>query len=148
MVGQPIRRFSRQTCDNGAVKRVVFLLFLPPLAALSIGFGGYVHAGATTSPSSWFCTAQKPAVLASQRLKPELAGMGSQSATKTKRLLLASVSTVLKTLGSERTQLRSGPAEVRSAYKSDVSAARTFKRAVEHATTKSQIRAAGQGLAS
>lgn len=129
------------------MKRVVFLLFLPALVVVSIGFGTCMVAGATTSHSSRFCTILQPAVLASQRLKPELASTGSQSPAKTKGLLLTSITVVLDGLNAERSQLRSVPTNVRSAYKSDVSSTGTFKRALEHATTKSQIRAAGQKLA-
>ena len=98
------------------MKRAVFLFLMPLVATVSIGCGSYASAGAATRPSQ-FCTAMKPAVLESQRLKPELADMNSHTVAKTKSQLLTEINTILNALRSVKVQLRSAPDNVRSSFK-------------------------------
>jgi hypothetical protein len=130
------------TGHDGAVKRAVSLLLMPLVATVSIGCGSYVSAGAATSRPSQFCTSLKPAVKASQHLKPILAGMSSHTVAKTTAQLLTELNTILNTSRSVKVQLRSAPANVRSSFNWDVLAAEKVKTALGHATTKRQIRAA------
>jgi hypothetical protein len=95
-----------------------------------------------TSRSLQFCTSIKPSVEASQQLKPLLARMSSDTVAKTKSELLTEINTVLDALHSVKTQVGSAPANVRGSFKWDVLAAGKVKRALGHATTKRQIRAA------
>jgi hypothetical protein len=84
----------------------------------------------------------KPAVKASQQLKPMLVGMSSHTVAKTKSQALTEINTILNTFRSVKVQLRSAPANVRSSFKWDVLAGGKFKTALGNATTKRQIRAA------
>ena len=124
------------------MKRAVFLLLVPLVATVSIGCGSYVSAGAATSSPSQFCTAAKPAVQASQHLKPILADMNSHTVAKTKSQLLTAINAILNGFRSVKVQLRSAPADVRSSFNWDVSAAERVKTALEHAITKRDIREA------
>ena len=114
---------------------------MPVVATISIGCGSYGSAGAATSRSSQFCTSMK-ALQASQPLKVILDGMSSHNVAKTKSQLLTEINTILNTFRSVEVHLRSAPANVRSSFKWDVLAGGKVKTALEHATTKRQIRAA------
>jgi hypothetical protein len=127
---------------NGLVERAVFLLLMPLVTTLSIGYDGYASAGAAASNSSEFCTSIKPAVQAARQLTPILAGMSSHSVVKTKGQLLTEMDTMLNTSRSVKVQLRSAPADVRSSFKWDVLAEGKVKTALRRANTKGQIRAA------
>jgi len=124
------------------VKRAVLLLLVPLVATVSVGCVNYVSAEAATSRHSQFCTSLKPEVKASQQLKLILDGMSSHTVAKTKSQLLTQITTILHTVPSVKVQLRSAPANVRSSFNWDVSAAERVKSALGHATTKRQIRAA------
>jgi hypothetical protein len=147
-----IRRFGGRSLDRpqarlremmDSVKRF-FLPLVSLVAAASIGWGGYVSAGAATSHSSRFCSSMKPGVQASQQLKLKLKvnGLSSHTVAKTKSQLLTEIDTILDTFRSVRVNLRSAPAVVRSSFMWDVSATGKAKAALKHATTQRQIRVA------
>jgi len=126
---------------DGPMKRAVVLLLMPLVATISIGCSNYVSAGAATSHPSQFCISMKPAVQASQQLKPILAGMSSHTVAKTKARLLTDINTILNTFGSVKVQLRFAPASVRNSFKWEILAGGKLKTALEQATTKRKIRA-------
>jgi hypothetical protein len=138
-----LRHFGdRPKGHDGPVQRAVFVFLIPIVATVSIGYDSYALSGATTAHSPQFCRAMKPAVLAGQRLPAILAGMSSHSPSETKGQLLTGINSTLNALQSVRVQLRSAPANVRSALNRDISAEARFKTALSHATTKRQIRRA------
>ena len=131
---------------NDPVKRAVFVLFIPIVAIVSIGCGGYVPSSATTAHSPQFCTSLKPVVQAGQRLPSILGGMSSRILSETKAQLLTGINMTLNTIQSVRVQLRSGPANVRRAFNQFDSAEAKFKTDLRHATTKHQVRAVSMEL--
>jgi hypothetical protein len=127
------------------VKRTVLLILLillPIVTTVSTGSGSNAAAGATTSRPSQFCTAVTPAVQASQRLNPILAGMSSLTVATTKAQLLTEMNTILNTFRSIKVGLRSAPANVRRSFTWDVLTGVKVQVALGHATTTRHIRAA------
>lgn len=137
-------RLTHVPVDDGPVKRAVFLLLPPLVTAVSIGWGRFVPAEASTSHASQFCTAMKPGVEADQRLHSTLADMSSRTVGNTKSQLLSEINTMLNSFRAAGVQLHAAPAKIRHSLTWDVLAEGRFKTAVGHATTKGQIRAAAQ----
>lgn len=92
--------------------------------------------------NSEFCNALKPAVLGGQRIPSIVIKMRPQTLAKTKRELLATLTGVLTSVSSDKTQLRSAPQRVQNSYAWEVSAVSRYKTAIEDARTEGQIRSA------
>jgi hypothetical protein len=123
------------------VKRALWL-FLPIVVMGLIGPGSSSSAGTTTPHSDPTCTAMKRAVQAGQKLPSIVAGTSLQTSTKTKRELLATVNKILNAFAPLKVQLRTAPADVRTAFNSVASVAARFRTAVRNATTPTQIKRA------
>ncbi len=131
---------------DGPMKRATWVFLITIVAAVSILCASDAPSGATTAQRPALCNALKPEIQADQRLPSILADMRSRTMSETKRQLLTGVDAILNTAQSLRAQLRSSPANVRSAFNRDASAEARFKTALGNATTKGQIRAAALKL--
>jgi hypothetical protein len=121
---------------------------MPIVAMGLIGYASLSPAEARNSDARHLCAALKPAVQAGQRIPSIVAGTSSPTLAKSKSELLAAVNVLLKSSGAIKVQLRSAPANVRTAFNWDVSADSRFRMAVKSATAPTQIKLAARDLIS